>query len=96
MFVLMEEEIKTKMELVYRRKSDTKENLFLFREINTHILPGVFSIPHSDSHLLYLQYHNVHGVHHDRVQIRFWGNFVVNGWVPCHCNIDSDIEDSSI
>ena len=49
------------MELVYRRKSDIKGNLSLFREIHTCLLPGVFSIPHSDSHLLLLQYHNAHG-----------------------------------
>ena len=92
----MEEGFKTKMELVYRRKSDIKGNLFLFREINTCLLPSVFSIPHSDSHLLLLRYRNAHEVCHHRVQICFWGNFVVNGWVPHHCSIDSDIEDSSI
>ena len=68
----------------------------LFREINVCPLPGMFSIPHLNSHLLLLRYRNVLGVHRHMFQIYFWDNFGENGLVPYHCSIYSDTGGNSI
>ena len=68
----------------------------LFREINVRPLPGLFSIPHLNSHLLLLQYRNVLGIHRHMFRIHFWDSFVENGLVPYHCSIYSDTGGSFI
>ena len=68
----------------------------LFREINVRPLPGMFSIPHLNSHLFLLQYCNVLAVCCHILQIHFWDSFVENGLVPCHCSICSNTGGSSI
>ena len=68
----------------------------LFREINVCSLPGVFNIPHLNSHLLPLRYCNVLGVRRHMFQIHFWNSFVENGLVPYHRSIYSNTGGSSI
>ena len=68
----------------------------LFWEINVHPLPGMFSIPHLNSHLLPLWYRNVLGVRRHMLRIHFWDSFVENGLVPYHRSIYSDTGGSFI
>ena len=68
----------------------------LFREINVHLLPGMFSIPHVNSHLLLLQYCNVLGIRRHMFRIHFWDSFVENGLVLYHRIIYSNTGGSSI
>ena len=68
----------------------------LFGEINVCPLPGVFSIPHLNFHLLPLWYRNVLSVRRHMFQIHFWDSFVENGLVPYHRSIYSGTGGSSI